>query len=354
MESDLEEGYFEEDPIDYDMANITVPLKPIPAYITIQFAWYSFIFTLGVIGNLYITLTVTCRKEMTSTTNYFIFNLAVSDLGILLVSLPSHVIRDFFSWTFGKVACQVIISMNEVFFSVSICTITVITLERYRAIALPFKAKTSTRGGKVTIALIWLVSYLVIGFPMTFFMDLELIDQRLICLPKWPSKDVNKIQTCLIVTLIIIPLIVTAYAYTVMIKTLRQQSQRLQERANCHRVSRTSLNSSSSLKQDHRRHRYNAKLVKMLIIIVVVFWISMLPLTLLALVVEFFPEVRVASKEIDGLYTIFVALFYSNSAFNPVAIYIMSSDLRKGLNTLLFYKKRRLSEIRHLHFVGQN
>lgn len=323
--------------------NSTKTHPTLPGYITVQFAWYSFIFVLGVIGNLYIALAVTCRKEMGSPTNYFIFNLAISDLGVLLVSLPATIIRDYFTWSFGKIACQVLIALNDVFFSVSICTITVITLERYRAISMPFKPKMSVKGGKLTIALIWLLSYLVIGFPMSFHMEVLDFGERLLCLPKWPSDVVYKIQTCFIVSLIVIPLFITAYAYIVMIKTMRTQSKRLQERSSFHMASRSSITSNSSLRQDQHRYRYNAKLVKMLIVIVVVFWICMCPLTILALIIEFFPEVHDGSKLIDGLYAIFTALFYSNSAFNPVAIYIMSSELRKPINVLLFYKQKRLN-----------
>lgn len=326
-----------------DTLNVTYQVRTFPDYITVQFAWYSFIFTLGVIGNLYITLAVICRKEMgTSTTNYFIFNLAVSDLGILLVSLPAAIIHDYFSWPFGKVACQVLIALNDVFFSVSICTITVITLERYRAIVMPFKPKMSVRGGKITIALIWLLSYLIIGFPMSFHMEVLDNGERLLCMPRWPSPIVNKIQTCLIGALIVIPLFITAYAYIVMIRAMKVQSKRLRDSTISAHVNPRTCSVTSSSSHDHQRHTYNAKLFKMLIIIVVVFWICMCPLTLLALIVEFFPQVHNGSKLMDGLFTIFVALFFTNSAFNPLAIYIMSSDLRKAFNTVLFYKRRHI------------
>lgn len=317
--------------------------RKLQAYLPFQFAWYSFIFTLGVIGNLYITLAVICRKEMGSTTNYFILNLAVSDLGILVVSLPAAVIHDYFSWPFGKLACQILIALNDVFFSVSICTITVITLERYRAIVMPFKSKMSVRAGKLTIALIWLLSYLIIGFPMSFHMEVFDNGERLLCLPKWPSPVVHRVQTCLIGTLIVIPLFITAYAYIIMIKAMKTQSKKLQDSVH-------SRASTASFKHDHHRHRHNAKLFKMLIIIVVVFWICMSPLTLLALIVEFFPQVYItSSKLIYGLFTFFVALFFSNSAFNPVAIYIMSSELRKGINVLLFYKRRHIRDRSGVH-----
>ena len=70
--------------------------------LTVQSAWYSFVLTLGLIGNLYIILTVCCRKDTSSTTNFFIVNLAISDLGILAISLPAAYINDHFTWPFDK------------------------------------------------------------------------------------------------------------------------------------------------------------------------------------------------------------------------------------------------------------
>lgn len=84
--------------------------------LTVQSAWYSFVLTLGLIGNLYIILTVWCRKDMSSTTNLFIVNLAISDLGILAISLPAAFINDYFPWPFDKLTCQIFVPLNEVFF----------------------------------------------------------------------------------------------------------------------------------------------------------------------------------------------------------------------------------------------
>lgn len=96
--------------------------------LTVQSAWYSFVLTLGLIGNLYIILTVWCRKDMSSTTNLFIVNLAISDLGILAISLPAAFINDYFPWPFDKLTCQIFVPLNEVFFCVSIFTLTIITV----------------------------------------------------------------------------------------------------------------------------------------------------------------------------------------------------------------------------------
>lgn len=298
-----------------------------PTLVTIQSGWYSFILTLGVIGNIYIILAVCCRKEMSSTINLFIVNLAVSDLGILVISLPAEYIKDYFAWPFDKLTCQIFSPLNEVFFCVSIFTLTVITIERFRAICKPFKPRLKERDAKIIILIVWLVSYLTVGLPMSFLMVVEEIGNYRKCLPMWPGDLHRRLHTCFIATLIILPLFITATGYSAIVMSMRKQSARIRARAN------SICSATDTFRSDMFRLQQNTKLIKMLLLIVVVFWICMLPLTLLALAIEF-GSIDPTTKTVEGLYTFSIALFFSNSAFNPIAVYMMSSDLRKGLYAL--------------------
>ena len=298
-----------------------------PALVSIQSAWYSFILALGVIGNIYIILTVWCRKGMSSTINLFIVNLAVSDLGILMISLPAEYIKEYFAWPFNKLTCRIFSPLNEVFFCVSIFTLTVITIERFRAICRPFKPRLKEREAKIIILIVWLVSYLTVGFPMSFLMVVEEIAKYRKCLPMWPSDLHRRLHTCFIASLIIVPLFITATGYAAIVKSMRKQSARIRARAN------SICSATDTFRSDMFLLQQNTKLIKMLLLIVVVFWICMLPLTLLALAIEF-GSIDPTTKTVGGLYTFSIALFFSNSAFNPIAVYMMSSELRKGIYTL--------------------
>lgn len=298
-----------------------------PALVSIQSAWYSFILTLGVVGNIYIILTVWCRKGMSSTINLFIVNLAFSDLGILMISLPAEYIKEYFAWPFNKLTCQIFSPLNEVFFCVSILTLTVITIERFRVICRPFKPRLNEREAKIVILIVWLVSYLTVGFPMSFLMVVEEIANYRKCLPMWPSDLHRRLHTCFIASLIIVPLFITATGYAAIVKSMRKQSARIRARAN------SICSATDTFRSDMFLLQQNTKLIKMLLLIVVVFWICMLPLTLLALAIEF-GSIDPTTKTVAGLYTFSIALFFSNSAFNPIAVYIMSSELRKGTYAL--------------------
>lgn len=74
----------------------------------------------------------------------------------------------------------------------------------------------------------------------------------------------------------------------------------------------------------------------MFFLIVVVFWICMLFLMLLVLVIEF-GSIDLIIKIVVGLYIFSIVLFFSNSVFNFIVVYIMSLELRKGIY-VFFYR----------------
>ena len=49
---------------------------------------YVIIFIVGVIGNVLVCLVVCRQRKMKNVTNYFIVNLAVADLSVLLICIP--------------------------------------------------------------------------------------------------------------------------------------------------------------------------------------------------------------------------------------------------------------------------
>ena len=58
------------------------------------------------------------------------------------------------------------------------------------------------------------------------------------------------------------------------------------------------------------------------------FWVSMLPLPIFVLIMDF-ESLDLENRQIYALYTSFIVMFFTNSAFNPFAIYILSSDVRQ-------------------------
>ena len=68
---------------------------------------YTLIFVTGLIGNVSTCVVIARNHYMHTTTNYCLFNLAVSDLLMLLLGLPqeTYTIWSAYPWIFGETFC---------------------------------------------------------------------------------------------------------------------------------------------------------------------------------------------------------------------------------------------------------
>ena len=69
---------------------------------------YIVIFLLGVVGNSLVSFVVWRNKDMRNSTNFFLVNLSVSDLLVIVVCMPTALV-DIYSkevWHFGAFMCK--------------------------------------------------------------------------------------------------------------------------------------------------------------------------------------------------------------------------------------------------------
>lgn len=70
---------------------------------------HTIVFMVGVIGNTLVCLAVYRNHSMRTVTNYFIVNLAVADLLVLLICLPPSVVWDVTeTWFLGLTLCRIV------------------------------------------------------------------------------------------------------------------------------------------------------------------------------------------------------------------------------------------------------
>ena len=92
---------------------------------------YIVIFVLGTIGNILVVLVVSKRRKMRTVTNYFILNLAVADLTVLISNIPVDLTTTYSKkWIFGKGTCKVIPPLQTMGTIASILTLVAISLSR--------------------------------------------------------------------------------------------------------------------------------------------------------------------------------------------------------------------------------
>lgn len=289
-----------------------------------RFCIYSFIWVLGILGNIAVILTICRTKRLRSSSNYLIVNLAVADLASLCIAMPMILIVQITDWPFGLIVCRFINPLKDLFLHVSMITITVIAIDRYVHTVYPFKTPIPLYKVKLIILLIWLVDYLLIPLPMGFVMKIQRhqMNGHEVCMaiftPEW-----QKISILLLSSFLFLSLFLTAFAYVGVGFVMFKQRKRIKLRAQDAGIHARSLK---------RELEKNLKTVKLMMAIVVAFWLSVLPLTMFALLLEL--KVLMPTRE-QYVIIFFLAshLLFLQHCINPVILYLLSKDMRAG-----FYK----------------
>ncbi|XP_013100537.2 uncharacterized protein LOC106082525 isoform X1 [Stomoxys calcitrans] len=140
---------------------------PMPLLATLTVC-YTLIFIAGVLGNLITCIVISRNKIMHTATNFYLFNLAVSDLILLLSGMPQDLYNLWYpySYPFGDVLCVMEGVLSETAANATVLTITAFTVERYIAICHPFRQHTMSKLSRAVkfIFAIWLTAF-VLAMP---------------------------------------------------------------------------------------------------------------------------------------------------------------------------------------------
>lgn len=135
---------------------------------------YSIIFTIGFIGNIMTIFIILFNTHLRTPTNYYLLNLAVSDLMMLMCNLPLEMLEIYNrEWPLSIIFCKLRNICAEFFTCSSILTILAFTCERYFAIVHPvhFHRLSHFRRARNVIIIIWLIS---IGFSLPVGLSYEI------------------------------------------------------------------------------------------------------------------------------------------------------------------------------------
>ncbi|XP_055842952.1 cholecystokinin receptor type A-like isoform X2 [Episyrphus balteatus] len=192
----------------------------------IQIPCYTIILLLSVVGNLLVISTLVQNRRMRTITNVFLLNLAISDilLGVLCmpVTLVGTLLRHFI---FGEFLCKLIPFLQATSVAVSSWTLVAISCERYYAICHPLRSRTwqTLSHAYKIIALIWIGSFFCMS-PIAALSQLIPTSKGLRkCREYWPEDGIIYERTyniLLDLILLVIPLFVLCAAYILITRTL--------------------------------------------------------------------------------------------------------------------------------------
>ena len=178
---------------------------------------------LGLIGNTMVIRIVHKTREMHTTTNYLLANLALSDVIAILMFPMNFGTLDGFGpsvQSFTKFSCKCVV-VGTMAMASSASTLTLIAVERYHAILKPFSSnlRLNEENIKKAIALIWATST-VLGFPGFFLKVWN--DETNVCEGPWGSKLNLASKIYMIVNFLLttyIPIAVFLFCYGCLLYT---------------------------------------------------------------------------------------------------------------------------------------
>ncbi|XP_048484405.1 neuromedin-U receptor 1-like isoform X1 [Plutella xylostella] len=185
------------------------------------------IFILGLLANVVTCAVILYDRTMHTATNYYLFNLAVSDvvfgLTLLIESfmclMPEYYQRD-------NVEC--LLHMFIMMFTADniALTVTTLTLERYVAVTNPmfFKSTPVWRRVMKTIMLIWILSFLTAVAEMSSYGIVNTEDFTFCIL--LPTRVARVINFIIAVLLFIVPLVTMTYVYVVIVIKVKDSARK--------------------------------------------------------------------------------------------------------------------------------
>lgn len=301
---------------------------------------------LGVIGNISVVIVISRLGKKKQPVDCYVQNLAIADLGTLLISFPLVIIRIEMpsTWPFGRFACLYLYPVVEIFYGVSVWCIAIIAIERYqrmvsmKIIAQNSRNKTSLQRAKTIAAGVWVISFLILCLPVYFFIDYyQLPGGGTFCGPKSETFLATGYILCLTLLTYLLPLIVISFTHISISRVLRRSNDFVKSMKEVNLVAMSQVDKRVYLTHAKSvRLRQNIRAKKILSPLVVTFAVTMLPLNVFRLTMLLWPAFSEKEYYIHLLYSVVVSTM-TNSAANPVIYSVVSRDFRKGITSLLHH-----------------
>ncbi|XP_040003170.1 tachykinin receptor 3a [Xiphias gladius] len=275
---------------------------------------YSSVLAVAVFGNLIVIWIILAHKRMRTVTNYFLLNLAFSDLSMAAFNtLINFIYAAHGEWYFGKAYCKFhnFFPVTSVF--ASIYSMTAIAVDRYMAIIHPLKPRLSAKATTGVIVCIWSLA-VVLAFPLCYFSNTQELPRRTVCYVAWPRMDNDYFMYHIIVAVLVyvLPLVVMGITYTIVGLTLWGGEI-----------------PGDTSDNYHGQLRAKRKVVKMMIIVVVTFALCWLPYHVYFIVTGL--NVRLSKwKYIQQVYLAVMWLAMSSTMYNPIIYCCLNSRFRAG------------------------
>ncbi|OWF56520.1 RYamide receptor-like [Mizuhopecten yessoensis] len=299
---------------DYD--HVSSP--PISDYLqTFFILLYGIIVIIAIGGNTIVCYLIYAYKRMHTIPNYFIVNLAISDIIMAIFCIPFTFVANLMLnyWPFGEVMCPIVTYLQVVAVFLSAFTLVAMSLDRYIVIVHPFKKRITARKTGFVLLGIWTLSLTI---PLPTLLQSKLVyysNTSGVCLEPWEDFTAKYAYSLIIMILHYFgPLVVLVFCYSKIGYNIWMKNIQGDER-NKRRLQ------LASAKQ---------RLIKMMATVVIFYALCWLPLHVVTLVGEQDPTIY-NSPHMPVVWVFCHWLAMSNSCYNPIIYIYMSPKFRTGL-----------------------
>ncbi|KAL3065778.1 hypothetical protein OYC64_015848 [Pagothenia borchgrevinki] len=282
---------------------------------------YSVVCAAGLMGNLLVLFFIRVKQERKkSTVNFFVFNLAVTDLQFVL-TLPFWAVDTVldFSWPFGDAMCKIILSVTVMNMYASVFFLTAMSVTRYWSVTSALKNSTTRKScsAKWTCVFIWTLATVATA-PTSIFSTVSNVTGEKLCLLKFPGGQywlaVYHIQKILVG--FVLPMSIVSISYIMLLRVIRNRS----------------------MKTSNPKRR--SQVTKSITIVVLSFFLCWMPnhaITLWSVLVKLNAANWDKAYYIVHTYVfpLTVCLAHTNSCLNPVIYCLMRKEFRNKLRSLI-------------------
>ena len=285
----------------------------------------SLISTAALIGNVLVGTTFIKTPSLRTSTNYYIVNMAVSDLLGPLFNWPLYASEGMLTpnilinepW--ASPVCKLGMYFRVVSQVVSVLSLMLIALDRFVAIVFPLKAiMMNVKIRMIFLSLSWLIP-IVGGLPYALFAKIIKVEDQTFC--RFLMNDGR--STVFIgvgfVCVYLFPLLTIIVLYSAIMKTLKRRPR---------------SGNLPKAQENVKRRQQNQRIVKILISIVFAFFICWTPLSVYMLLKKIYPSLFAKDRCLLLVGFSFYVCPSLSTAINPVILFVFSTNYNQALKSL--------------------
>ena len=290
---------------------------------------FCLIIIVSLVANSLIVILVCKTPNLKKPINYFIANMASSDLLYPIFWIPwqlsyLHTNSFLIGGQLGQALCKLLPFFGNVSFVVSIQNLILIAVDRFGAVVFPLRSPLI--GSKLCpffILATWIVA-VAVNSPYFFTHELVEYPEGTRCVIEWEkafgeSSSFESFLLTYISLFIYIPVLLLVILYSIIVIKLKTQAHPGEQSANT----------------QQQRDRRNRNVLQMSIAIVTVFVFCWLPYSINFLIMLYQDAFTHLSCNLWISYEVTSYMASAYCAINPVICFVFSSNYRKALKRLI-------------------